>query len=235
MGAAAATTGAAAVRDAISRAGAATIILATGTSQLDMLDSLVRAHGIDWPKVTCFHLDEYVGLPSTHEASFRRYLQERFVDRLSGVKAFHRINGEAPDPIAETARLDRLSAAAHVDVAFLGIGENGHLAFNDPPADFDTDKPYLIVTLDEACRRQQQGEGWFDSFDDVPRQAITMSIRQILRSRKLVVTVPDARKAKAVQHAVEGELTNRVPASILRTHADCSLFLDPESSKLLKD
>jgi glucosamine-6-phosphate deaminase len=144
------------------------------------------------------------------------------------------VNGEAPDPVAETCRLDALIARYCVDVAFIGIGENGHLAFNDPPADFETEKPYLIVSLDEACRHQQMAEGWFETLDDVPRRAISMSIKRILASRKLVVTVPDRRKAEAVRNAVEGVLTNLVPASVLRTHADCTLFLDRDAASLLQ-
>ncbi len=233
MGPAAAAAGAAAIRKAIAERGEATIILATGASQFEMLDALITAPGIAWDKVTCFHLDEYIGLPMSHPASFRRYLKERFVDRVGKLAAFHYVDGVA-DPKAETARLDSLITSRVVDVAFIGIGENGHLAFNDPPADFETEKPYLVVTLDEACRHQQMGEGWFPTLDDVPAQAISMSIRRIMASRMLIVTVPDRRKAEAVRGAVEGELTNRVPASILRTHPDCALFLDQAAASLLK-
>jgi glucosamine-6-phosphate deaminase len=233
MSAAAAGAGASAIRQAISDRGEATIILATGASQFEMLDALVTAPAVAWDKVTAFHLDEYIGLPMSHPASFRRYLKERFVDRVPGLKTFHFIDGEA-DPDKETLRLDRLIDRKRVDVAFIGIGENGHLAFNDPPADFDTDKPYLVVSLDEACRRQQMGEGWFPTLQDVPARAISMSIKRILASRMLVVTVPDRRKAEAVRGAVEGGLTNQVPASILRSHPDCTLFLDQEAASLLK-
>lgn len=234
MGAAAAATGAETIRNALASRGQANIILATGASQFEMLDSLVRAPEIAWDRVTAFHLDEYIGLPVSHPASFRRYLEERVADRLPDLKAFHYVDGEAADPAAETNRLDALIARHPVDVAFIGIGENGHLAFNDPPADFETEKPYLIVDLDEACRRQQMGEGWFATLQDVPCRAISMSIKRILASRKLVVTVPDERKAEAVRNAVEGALTNRVPASILRTHADCTLFLDRAAASLLR-
>lgn len=234
MGAAAAAAGAETIRSALASRGEANIILATGASQFEMLDSLVRAPDIAWDRVTAFHLDEYIGLPVSHPASFRRYLKERVADRLPDLKAFHYVDGEAADPVVETYRLDALIARHPMDVAFIGIGENGHLAFNDPPADFETEKPYLIVRLDEACRRQQMGEGWFATLEDVPRRAISMSIKRILASRKLVATVPDERKAEAVRNAVEGVLTNLVPASILRTHADCTLFLDRDAASLLQ-
>lgn len=233
-GAAAASAGAQRIRDAIGRKGEAVIILATGASQFEMMSELVRAPDIDWSRVECFHLDEYIGLPLAHKASFRGYLKDRFVDKLPDLRAFHFIDGEVADPKAEARRLDELIAERAVDVAFIGIGENGHLAFNDPPADFDTEKPFLIVTLDDACRQQQFGEGWFPTVEDVPAQAISMSIRRILDSETLVVTVPGAVKADAVRNTVEGELTNLVPASILRTHGDCALFLDPDSASLLK-
>ncbi|MBL6945493.1 MAG: glucosamine-6-phosphate deaminase [Rhodospirillales bacterium] len=234
IGAAAAKLGATQIRYAIEKKGAATIILATGASQFEMIAALIEEPGVDWSRVECFHLDEYIGLPLSHGASFRRYLKERFVEKLPALKAFHFINGEAADPDAEAARLDRLIENSVVDVAFIGIGENGHLAFNDPPADFETEKPFLIVTLDEACRRQQFGEGWFSTLEDVPAQAISMSIKQILAARTLVVAVPGAVKAEAVRNTLEGALTNMVPASILRSHGDCTLFLDRNSSSLLK-
>lgn len=233
LGAAAAAAGAAAIRGALAGRGQATIILATGASQIEMLENLVEAPDIAWNHVTAFHLDEYIGLPASHRASFRRYLRERVAARVPKLQAFHYVDGDAADPAAETRRLGALIAKHSVDVAFIGIGENGHLAFNDPPADFDTNKPYLIVTLDEACRRQQMGEGWFATLEDVPRRAISMSVRRILASRKLVVTVPDRRKAEAVRNAVEGPVTNLVPASILRTHADCTLFLDRAAASSL--
>lgn len=233
MGHRAAETGADRIRQALAERGRATIILATGASQFEMLDHLVRADGIDWTAVTAFHLDEYIGLPATHPASFRRYLKERFVDRLpQPIGAFHFIDAE-DDPEATCTRLNDQIAGVTVDVAFIGIGENGHLAFNDPPADFDTEVPYLIVTLDEACRRQQLGEGWFDSLEDVPKRAISMSVQQILTARTLICTVPDARKAEAVAHALEGPVTPDVPASILQTHAACHVFLDrPAAARL---
>jgi glucosamine-6-phosphate deaminase len=232
LGARAASAGAERIRAALDARGEAFIILATGASQFEMLDALTRERGIDWPRVTAFHLDEYVGLSVDHPASFRRYLKERFVDRVPmPLRAFHYIQGDQ-DPQTERERLGRSIGA--IDVAFVGIGENGHLAFNDPPADFDTEEPYLVVELDEACRRQQLGEGWFDSLDQVPRRAISMSIRQIMRSRTIICTVPDQRKARAVRDALQGPVTPEVPASILKRHPDCRVFLDRPAASLLE-
>ncbi|MBV8763958.1 MAG: glucosamine-6-phosphate deaminase [Hyphomicrobiales bacterium] len=233
LGAAAAAAGANIIRDAIARKGAATIVVATGMSQLDMLDHLVRTEGIDWSKVTAFHLDEYVGIAETHPASFRRYLKERFVARLPTLEAFVPVQGDAQDLHAEVKRLNARLELLAVDVCFAGIGENCHLAFNDPPADFGTDDPYLVVELDEACRRQQLGEGWFASLADVPARAISMSVRQIMKSRTLIVSVSDLRKAEAVRAAVEREVSPQFPASILQRHASCTLFLDPPAASLL--
>lgn len=232
MGAAAAEQAGSLIQQAIAARGEASLILATGASQFEMLACLVSM-GVDWPRVTVFHLDEYVGLPSTHPASFRRYLKERFEDRVSGLRQFHSVSGEAPDPLVECQRLGELIRQLQIDVACIGIGENGHLAFNDPPADFQTDEPFIVVSLDEACRRQQVGEGWFARLEDVPRQAISMSIRQIMKSAAIVCTVPDARKAEAVRLTVESPVTNRIPATILQTHPRCWLFLDePAASGL---
>jgi len=233
LGEAAAGYGAEAIRAALASRGAATITLATGTSQYATLRALSAESGLDWARVTVFHLDEYVGLTDRHPASFRRYLRERFASAVGALAAFHYIRGDDPDPAGECRRLSELIRTHPVDVAFLGIGENGHIAFNDPPADFDTEEPYLLVTLDPACRRQQVGEGWFSSLAEVPERAISMSVRQILRAGRLVVSVPEERKAEAVRRAVEGELSNRCPASILRTHADCTLFLDPPAAARL--
>jgi glucosamine-6-phosphate deaminase len=235
LGKAAAAAGAERIRAALRERGTANIIVATGASQFEMLEQLVREPDIAWPHVTAFHLDEYVGLPIAHPASFRRYLRERFVSRLPlPLAAFHYLDGEG-DALAECRRVGALLRPHPIDVAFVGIGENGHLAFNDPPADFETDEPYLVVELDDACRRQQLGEGWFPTFDDVPRQAISMSVRQIMSSRAIVCTVPDERKAEAVRNAVEGEVTPHVPASILQRHECATLFLDgPAASRLSK-
>jgi glucosamine-6-phosphate deaminase len=230
MGKAAAEKGAGMISRALEDRGAANIILATGASQFEMLHELVKAD-LDWSRVTVFHLDEYIGIPVTHPASFRKYLKERFVD-LALPAAFHAINGEA-DPEEECARLGAIIGKKQVDVAFVGIGENGHLAFNDPPADFETGAPYIVVELDEACRRQQLGEGWFSSFEEVPQRAISMSIKQIMRSGSIICTVPDARKARAVKKSLEEIVSPLVPASILTTHNNAWLYLDRDSSSLL--
>lgn len=233
MGKKAAADGAQLLRAALMERGRASIIVATGASQFEMLDALVREPDINWSRVTVFHLDEYVGLPIAHPASFRLYLWKRFHSRLPlPPAAFHYVNGEA-DPQAECERLAGLIRGNPVDVAFVGIGENGHLAFNDPPADFETDRPYIVVRLDEACRRQQLGEGWFPTFESVPSQAISMSIRQIMKSSAIICTVPDQRKARAVQGAVEGPVTNMVPASILQRHANAAVYLDPPAASML--
>lgn len=221
------------IRTAIENNGTANIILATGTSQFETLNQLTR-EDIDWSKVTMFHLDEYIGLPDSHPASFRKYLKERFLEKISPLKAAHLVNGEA-NPEAECVWLGDLITQHPIDVALVGIGENGHLAFNDPPADFDTDEPYLIVDLDEACRKQQFGEGWFQSVDDVPRQAISMSVKQILKSKRIICSVPDERKAQAVKNSVEQPVSNLFPASILQTHKACTLFLDKASASLLSE
>ena len=233
MAAAAAARAAAALGEAIARQGRAYVIAATGASQFEFLDGLTSTPGIDWPRIDFFHLDEYVGLPETHPASFRRYLKERIVSRVHP-GAFHFIEGDAADPAAECRRVGDLISRQTVDVAFVGIGENGHLAFNDPPADFETDAPYLVVELDEACRRQQLGEGWFPRLEDVPRRAISMSVRQILKSREILCIVPDARKAAAVRDTVELPVSPMRPASVLRTHARTTLFLDEPSAALLR-
>ena len=234
LGLAAASYGARRIRKAVEKRGGANIIVATGASQFETLAALIREPGIAWDKVNIFHLDEYVGMEIRHPASFRRYLWERLHRKLPlPPNSFCYINGEE-DPVWEAQRAGELISQYRIDVAFVGIGENGHLAFNDPPADFETEEPYIVVDLDKACRLQQLGEGWFKTLEEVPQQAISMSIRQIMKSRHLVVAVPDARKASAVVRTVEGPVTNTVPASILQEHKSCSLFLDPDSSKELK-
>ena len=233
LGRQAAALGADTIRAALKAHGEATIIVATGASQFEMLENLVAAPDIDWSKVTAFHLDEYVGLPQSHPASFRRYLAERFVAPLGGKVAFVPVDGEK-DAAAEARSLGEKIAGRRIDLCFAGIGENCHLAFNDPPADFDTEEPYIVVTLDEACRRQQYGEGWFETLDAVPRQAISMSIRQIMKSARIILSVPDARKAPAVRDALEGEISPQHPASILQRHPDTVLFLDPPAASLLR-
>jgi glucosamine-6-phosphate deaminase len=231
VGLAAATLAASLLRDSLSLKGAARIVAATGASQFVFLRTLVASPGIDWSKVEMFHLDEYVGLSIQHLASFRKYLLERLV-QPAGIKRYHLLDGEG-DAVAICKSIGEKLQQAPVDVAFVGIGENGHLAFNDPPADFETEQPYLIVNLDEACRRQQVGEGWFKDMSEVPRQAISMSIRQILKAQKILCIVPELRKARAVRACLEGEVGPMTPASILRTHSDVTLFLDNNSASLL--
>jgi len=233
LGKRAAACGAQWIRAAQAKNPFVSIVVATGASQFEMLSELVQAPGIDWSKITAFHLDEYVGMPITHPASFRKYLWERFHSRLPlPLAAFHYIDA-VRDPQGECRRLSDLIRKTTIEVAFIGIGENAHLAFNDPPADFETDEPYIVVHLDDACRKQQLGEGWFPTFEDVPKQAISMSIRQIMKSHAIVCTVPDNRKAQAVKGTVKGPLTPQVPGSMLQKHANVELFLDRESASLL--
>ncbi|MCS0502849.1 glucosamine-6-phosphate deaminase [Ancylobacter mangrovi] len=232
-GSAAAALGAEAIRQTIAARGSANIVIATGASQFEMLEALVAAEGIDWSRVTAFHLDEYIGMPDTHPASFRRYLKERFTGRLPALGAFHFVEGDAPDLAVELTRINALIDRHPIDVTFAGIGENGHLAFNDPPADFESTVAYKVVELDERCRRQQFGEGWFPTFDDVPTEAISMTVQRILSSRAVILTVPDERKAEAVQHVLEGPVTNMWPASILQQHPACHLFLDRAAASRL--
>lgn len=230
LGKKAARMGADLIRDAILRSGDASIIVATGASQFQLLEALVK-EDIDWSKVTAFHLDEYIGLPVTHPASFRKYLKERFADIVSP-REFIYINGDE-GPVMECRRVGRLINDHLIDVAFVGIGENGHLAFNDPPADFETEEPYLIVNLDDACRKQQMGEGWFPALKDVPDKAISMSIKQIMKSKAIICTVPDLRKAAAVKMTVEEPVSPVIPASVLRRHKAAWLYLDRDSSSML--
>lgn len=219
------------LKSCLQQEGECNIVVATGSSQFEVLEELVQRPGIAWNRVHGFHLDEYLGLEKTHSASFCGYLKSRFVDKVP-LKSFHYLDGTLP--AAELKRTaDEAIGNQQIDLLLCGIGENGHLAFNDPPADFETDDPYLIVDLDEACRKQQVGEGWFDSFEQVPTQAISMSVKQILKAKRILCAVPDRRKAEAVQLAVEGEITSDVPASGLRKHQDVTLVLDASSSSLL--
>lgn len=233
-GRAAATCGAELIRAALAQQAEVNLIVATGASQFEMLAALIHEPDIAWERVTAFHLDEYVGVPVTHPASFRRYLWERFHRQLPRpLRAFHYVAGDT-DPQRECERLGALIQPRTIDVCFAGIGENAHLAFNDPPADFTTEKAYLVVELDEACRRQQLGEGWFPDFEAVPRQAISMSIRQIMKSRHIIVTAPDARKAQAIRDSLEGPVTEHVPSSILQRHPRTQVFLDTASAARLR-
>lgn len=233
MSRAAAANAVQAIKVATDSKGEANIILATGMSQIELLSTLVK-ETIDWSRVTAFHLDEYMNLPMTHPASFRKYLKERFVNKVPGIKTFHYIDVDAPDSLEECKRLGNLIRPVSIDLALVGIGENGHLAFNDPPADFETRNAFIVVDLDEQCRQQQLGEGWFPTLDAVPKQAISMSIPQIMKSKKIVCTVPDQRKAKAVKNTIEGEVTSSVPASILQQHLNCQLYLDKAAASLLR-
>jgi glucosamine-6-phosphate deaminase len=232
LAAAAAQDAAGRIRDAIRARGRARIVAATGASQIAFLDALVREPGVEWAKVEMFHLDEYIGLPVDHPASFRKYLLERLIGP-AGITRHHLLDGER-DPAAVCREVGALIREEPVDVALVGIGENGHLAFNDPPADFETDAPYLIVRLDERCRLQQVGEGWFGGLADVPETAISMSVRQILAAKSIVCVVPDQRKAEAVRAALEGPVDPMTPASILQRHQDITIYLDRESASLLK-
>src|SRR5262249_46357878 len=220
------------LRETIQKHGHSRLIAATGAAQFAFLEARRALPGINWKNVEMFHLDEYMGLPASHPASFCRFLQERLIQK-AGIVHHHLLNGEE-DPAEVIRRTGKALLSAPIDVAFVGIGENGHLAFNDPPADFETEEPYLVVTLDEACRRQQLGEGWFATLEDVPRRAISMSVRQILKTRQIVCIVPDARKAKAVNGCFDGEISPLAPASILRTHPNTTIYLDKESAALLR-
>jgi glucosamine-6-phosphate deaminase len=232
LGTAAGVKAAGLIKEAIKKKGAANIILATGTSQFETLNQLISENEIDWSKVSVFHLDEYIGLPVIHPASFRKYLQDRFISKVPQLKAAYLINGET-DVNAECKHLSDLINDHPIDVALVGIGENSHLAFNDPPADFETDMPYIIVELDEACRKQQLGEGWFSSVHEVPPRAISMSVKQIMKSGNIICSVPGKRKATAVKNSVEHSVSNLFPATILQLHHNCILYLDKDAASLL--
>ncbi len=226
LGKAAAKYTAERINEAIEKQGYARIILSTGASQFDTLKALVEEK-IDWSKVEVFHLDEYVGLPVTHPASFRKYIKERFADLLN-LKKVHYVDGDHPEEAIKYLTEEVLKAP--VDVALIGIGENAHIAFNDPPADFDTKESYIIVNLDDKCRNQQVGEGWFKTADDVPKQAISMTCHQIMQSKVIISAVPHKVKANAIKAMMENELTNMVPATLLKTHGDMTLFVDENSA-----
>jgi glucosamine-6-phosphate deaminase len=233
LGKAAAEQAATAIRRAITAQGRARIIAATAASQLEFLAALTKAPGIDWSKVEAFHLDEYIGLPITHPGSFRKMLMEQLVAK-TGITRYHLLEGDAKDPEAAVRGVSKELSSAPIDIAFLGIGENGHIAFNDPPADFDTEDPYIIVTLDEACRCQQVGEAWFSDISQVPKHAMSMSAQQILKAREILAVVPDQRKAAAVKACFEGEISPMAPASILRRHPNATVYLDKHSASLLE-
>ena len=220
------------LHNTIQKRGQARIIAATGAAQFDFLEVLTQAPGIDWAKVEMFHLDEYIGLPATHPASFRKFLLDRLINKTA-MSRYHLLDGDQ-DPQKVIAEVTADIRKAPIDMAFVGIGENGHLAFNDPPANFDTDEAYIVVELDEACRRQQMGEGWFKSLDDVPRHALSMTVKQVLKADRIIAIVPEKRKAEAVMKCFSGEITPMAPASILRTHQNTIVYLDNDSASLLK-
>src|SRR3984885_10248424 len=232
LGQAAAEQAAVAIRRAKAEHGNARIVAATAASQLEFLDALTKSPGIDWSRVEVFHLDEYIGLPAPHPGSFRKMLLEQLVQK-TGISHYHLLDGDAADPSEVVNRVGTQLASRPVDIAFLGIGENGHIAFNDPPADFETEEPYIIVNLDEACRQQQVGEAWFADISQVPKRAISMSARQILKATEILAVVPGIRKAQAVKACVEDTISPVLPASILRTHPNATVYLDKNSASLL--
>lgn len=223
------------LRKAIDEKDEAVFVAATGASQFEFLEALTEEPAIDWSKTKMFHLDEYIGLPETHPASFRRYLKERLIEKVQPGEV-HLIDGERDDPEKECRRLNEIISREYIDVAFIGIGENGHIAFNDPPADFETQKPYIVVELDQACRRQQLGEGWFETLEDVPERAISMSVQQILKAENIICTVPEKRKAQAAKDCFAGEdVSPQYPASILKEHEKVFLYLDRNSASLWEE
>ena len=217
------------IKEAIEKKGEARIILSTGASQFETLKHLTE-RDIDWSKVTMFHLDEYVNLPETHPASFRKYLKERFVAKTNVGKAYF-VDGTKENIAFLTEEIRK----SPVDLGIVGIGVNSHIAFNDPPADFETKDAYMIVDLDETCRNQQVGEGWFATFDDVPKQAVSMSVYQIMQCKNIVTAVPHAEKAWAIEHTLKSELTNLIPATMLKMHDSWQLFTDANSHKDAKE
>jgi glucosamine-6-phosphate deaminase len=233
MGKAAAVSVAKKLKEAVAEKGFANLILATGASQFQFLEHL-QQQSIDWKKITVFHLDEYKGMPVTHPASFRKYLKERILDKVQP-KQVHYLNGDASDAEAEVLRYENLLKAHPIDIACIGIGENGHIAFNDPPvADFNDPKLVKVVELDEACRKQQLGEGWFPTFDDVPTHAMSLTIPAIMGCKAISCVVPDERKAEAVFNTLNAEISTACPATILRTHPDTVLYLDEGSASKLE-
>ena len=231
LGRAAAADVAARLREAIALRGEARIVLSTGASQFDMFEALVE-EDVDWSKVDMFHLDEYIALPITHKASFRKYLQERFVDRVS-LRSVNYVDTEGDINNAIAAISEKLTETP-VDIGLIGIGENGHIAFNDPPADFGTEACYIVVDLDDNCKRQQVREGWFPTPDDVPKQAVSMTVHRIMMCRSVISVVPHEVKAKAVAATLSTPVCPEVPATMLKMHPDWSLYLDKNSASLIK-
>jgi len=229
MARAAATKAADALRNAIAERGRAVVVFAAASSQMQFLDFLLDEPDVEWDKTVLFQLDEYIGVDASHPASFRKFLDERVILRVRP-GTVHLIRGEEAESQQECDRLNELIGGYDVDLALVGIGENGHLAFNDPPADFEEEAAYAIVDLDETCRAQQANEGWFDSVADVPKIAISMTIKQIMRARVIVCTVPDARKEKAVRECLTGDVSPMLPASMLQQHGDVYIYLDAPSA-----
>lgn len=220
------------LRECIAEKGSARILLSTGASQFDTIKALVEEKDIKWECVEMFHLDEYVDLPETHGASFRKYLKERFVEKVGTLKAAHFVDG-TKECIATLTEEIRKSP---IDIGLIGIGENGHIAFNDPPADFDTKEAYIIVNLDERCKKQQMGEGWFATIDDVPKQAVSMTAYQIMQCDRIVSCVPYKVKAEAIEKTLHAKETkNMVPATLLKEHKDFILYLDADSASGITD
>jgi len=219
---------------AICQKGTATFVIATGVSQLDFIEHLITEGNVDWSKTRMFHLDEYIGLPETHPASFRKYLKEKFISKVGRIKESNLINGDAVDPQKECDRLNRILQNEIVDIAFVGVGENGHLAFNDPPANFEIEDPFIVVNLTKSCRKQQVGEAWFNSIKDVPQKAISMSIKQIMKAKNIICTIPGERKAQAVKDCFGTDnISPMYPSSVLKKHKNCFVFLDFDSAKYL--
>lgn len=231
LGKAAADQALSVMQSAIHEHGRARVVAASAASQFEFLAALTAARDFPWKNVELFHLDEYIRLPITHPASFCRFLHEHLIDK-TGITNYHLLDG-ADDPAKVIRQVGSALTSAPIDIAFVGIGENGHIAFNDPPADFETEEPFLVVNLDEACRRQQVGEGWYKDIFEVPKQAISMSVRQVMKSKEIIAVVPDSRKAHAVKACFDGEISPMAPASILRTHARSTVYLDAHSAALL--
>lgn len=231
LGNSAAAQAGAAIQSAIANRGQARVVAASAASQFEFLAALTAMPGIPWHKVELFHLDEYIGLPITHPASFCKFLKHHFIAK-TGISKCHLLDGSR-DPVEVIREASSAITASPIDIAFVGIGENGHLAFNDPPADFETEEPFITVALDHACRMQQVGEGWFKDLSAVPTHAISMSVRQVLKAREILAVVPDARKAQAIKSCFDGPISPMAPASILRNHSDATIYLDRASSALL--
>ncbi|MEF2246366.1 glucosamine-6-phosphate deaminase [Paenibacillus sp. IITD108] len=218
------------INEAISVNGTARIVLSTGASQFEFLEHFVKMD-IAWEKVEMFHLDEYIALSEEHPASFRKYLKERFLQHVN-VGKYWLVDGEG-DTAAVLNNLNQEISKSPIDLALIGIGENAHIAFNDPPADFNDDRPFKVVDLSETCKMQQVGEGWFATMEDVPKQAISMSVQQILKSRNIISVVPRQSKARAIKDTLQNGIDANIPATIMKTHANWSLYLDKQSSSLI--